>query len=140
MNEARYKKKIKNEINHDKRRDLSVELNHINAENFINGFKGMKLKQNELPVFDKTANNFKNNIILTQDTQNTNTTNTFLERNKGINNQNLTINMENNCQIETKENDSTNFKTDQSKILKTDDIYQDQVNSLKNAPFKFKHK
>jgi hypothetical protein len=140
LNEARYKKKIKNEINHDKRRDLSVELNHINAENFINGFKGMKLKQNELPVFDKTANNFKNNIILTQDTQNTNTTNTFLERNKGINNQNLTINMENNCQIETKENDSTNFKTDQSKILKTDDIYQDLVNSLKNAPFKFKHK
>ena len=141
LNEARYRKKLKNEINHDKRRDLSVELNHINAENFINGFKGMKLKQNELPVFDKTANNFKNNIILTQDTQNTNTTNTFMERNnKGINNQNLTINMENNCQIETKENDSTNFKTDQSKILKTDDIYQDLVNSLKNAPFKFKHK
>ena len=140
LNEARYEKKIKNEINHDKRRDLSVELNHINAENFINGFKGMKLKQNELPVFDKTANNFKNNIVLTQDTQNTNTTNTFMERNKGINNQNLTINMENNCQIETKENDSTNFKTDQSKILKTDDIYQDLVNSLKNAPFKFKHK
>ena len=24
--------------------------------------------------------------------------------------------------------------------LKTDDIYQDLVNSLKNAPFKFKHK
>ena len=39
-----------------------------------------------------------------------------------------------------KEGDSTNFKTDQSKILKTDDIYQDLVNSLKNAPFKFKHK
>ena len=25
-------------------------------------------------------------------------------------------------------------------ILKTDDIYQDLINSLKNAPFKFKHK
>jgi len=141
LNEARYKKKIENEITHGKRRDLSVELNHINAENFINGFKGMKLKQNELVIFDNTANNLKNNIIFTQDTQNTNTTNTFMERNnKGVNNQNLTINMENNCQIETKENDSTNFKTDQSKILKTDDIYQDLVNSLKNAPFKFKHK
>ena len=140
LNEARYEKKIKNEINHEKRRDLSMELNHINAENFINGFKGMKLKQNELLLFDNTAHNFKNNIILTQDTQNTNTTNTFMERNKGINTQNLTINMENNCQIETKENDSTNFKTDQSKILKTDDVFQDLVNSLKKAPFKFKHK
>ena len=138
LNEARYEKKMKNEINHEKRKDLSVELNHINAENFINGFKGMKLKQIEL--LENTANNFKNNFILTQDTQNTNTTNVFIERNKGINTQNLTINMENNCQIETKENDSTNFKTDQSKILKTDDIYQDLVNSLKNAPFKFKHK
>ena len=138
LNEARYEKKIKNEINNLKRKDLSVELNHINAENFINGFKGMKLKQIEL--LENTANNFKNNIILTQDTQNTNTTNVYIERNKGINKQNLTINMENNCQIETKENDSTNFKTDQSKILKTDDIYQDLVNSLKNAPFKFKHK
>ena len=138
LNEARYEKKMKNEINHEKRKDLSVELNHINAENFINGFKGMKLKQIEL--LENTANNFKNNFILTQDTQNTNTTNVYIERNKGINTQNLTINMENNCQIETKENDSTNFKTDQSKILKTDDIYQDLVNSLKNAPFKFKHK
>ena len=140
LNEARYEKKIKNELGHEKKKDLSVEINHINAENFINGFKGMRLKQNELLLFDHTANNFKNNIVLTQDTQNTNTTNTFMERNKGINTQNLTVNMENNCQIETKENDSTNFKTDQSKILKTDDIYQDLVNSLKNAPFKFKHK
>ena len=140
LNEARYEKKIKNELGHEKKKDLSVEINHINAENFINGFKGMRLKQNELLLFDHTANNFKNNIVLTQDTQNTNTTNTFMERNKGINTQNLTVNMENNCQIETKENDSTNFKTDQSKILKTDDIYRDLVNSLKNAPFKFKHK
>ena len=139
LNEARYEKKIKNEIsNHEKRRDLSAELNHINAENFINGFKGLKLKQIEL--LENTANNLKNNIVLTQDTQGTNTTNAYIERNKGINTQNLTINMENNCQIETKEGDSTNFKTDQSKILKTDDIYQDLVNSLKNAPFKFKHK
>ena len=139
LNEARYEKKIKNEIsNHEKRRDLSAELNHINAENFINGFKGLKLKQIEL--LENTANNLKNNIVLTQDTQGTNTTNVYIERNKGINTQNLTINMDNNCQIETKEGDSTNFKTDQSKILKTDDIYQDLVNSLKNAPFKFKHK
>ena len=139
LNEARYEKKIKNEIsNHEKRRDLSAELNHINAENFINGFKGLKLKQIEL--LENTANNLKNNIVLTQDTQGTNTTNAYIERNKGINTQNLTINMDNNCQIETKEGDSTNFKTDQSKILKTDDIYQDLVNSLKNAPFKFKHK
>ena len=127
LNEARYEKKIKNEIsNHEKRRDLSAELNHINAENFINGFKGLKLKQIEL--LENTANNLKNNIVLTQDTQGTNTTNAYIERNKGINTQNLTINMENNCQIETKEGDSTNFKTDQSKILKTDDIYQDLVN------------
>ena len=139
LNEARYEKKIKNEIsNHEKRRDLSAELNHINAENFINGFKGLKLKQIEL--LENTANNLKNNIVLIQDTQGTNTTNAYIERNKGINTQNLTINMDNNCQIETKEGDSTNFKTDQSKILKTDDIYQDLVNSLKNAPFKFKHK
>ena len=139
LNEARYEKKIKNEIsNHEKRRDLSAELNHINAENFINCFKGLKLKQIEL--LENTANNLKNNIVLTQDTQGTNTTNAYIERNKGINTQNLTINMDNNCQIETKEGDSTNFKTDQSKILKTDDIYQDLVNSLKNAPFKFKHK
>ena len=139
LNEARYEKKIKNEIsNHEKRRDLSAELNHINAENFINGFKGLKLKQIEL--LENTANNLKNNIVLAQDTQGTNTTNAYIERNKGINTQNLTINMDNNCQIETKEGDSTNFKTDQSKILKTDDIYQDLVNSLKNAPFKFKHK
>ena len=139
LNEARYEKKIKNEIsNHEKRRDLSAELNHINAENFINGFKGLKLKQIEL--LENTANNLKNNIVLTQDTQGTNTTNAYIERNKGINTQNLTINMDNNCQIETKEGDSTNFKTDQSKILKTDDIYQDLVNTLKNAPFKFKHK
>jgi hypothetical protein len=140
LNEARYEKKLKNEINSEKRRDLSLELNHINAENFINRFKDIKCKPNELPLFDKTANNLKNNILLTQETQITNTTNTHMERNKGLNNQNLTVNMENNCQIETKENDSTNFKTDQSKILKTDDIYQDLVNSLKNAPFKFKHK
>ena len=140
LKEARYEKKLKNGANIEKRRDLSIELNHINAENFINRFKGLKCEQSELPLVDKTANNLKNNIMLTQDTQITNTTNTRMERNKGINNQNLTVNMENNCQIETKENDSTNFKTDQSKILKTDDIYQDLVNSLKNAPFKFKHK
>ena len=137
LNEARYEKKIKNEINNEKRKDLSVELNHINAEKFINGFKGISLKQIEM--IENTIN--KNNMIITQETQNTNTTNNYLERNnKAINKQNLTINMENNCQIETKDNDSTNFKTDQSKILKTDDIYQDLVNSLKNAPFKFKHK
>ena len=137
LNEARYEKKIKNEMNNEKRKDLSVELNHINAEKFINGFKGISLKQIEM--IENAIN--KNNMIITQDTQNTNTTNNYMERNnKGINTQNLTINMENNCQIETKDNDSTNFKTDQSKILKTDDIYQDLVNSLKNAPFKFKHK
>ena len=140
LNEARYEKKIKNEINNEKRKDLSVELNHIKAEKFINGFKAISYKQIEL-IENITNKNKNNNIIITQDTQNTNATNNFMERNgKGINNQNLTINMENNCQIETKENDSTNFKTDQSKILKTDDIYQDLVNSLKNAPFKFKHK
>ena len=140
LNEARYEKKIKNEKT-DKRRDFSLELNHANAQNFINSFKGMKLmKNNNLELLENTAN-FKNNIAFTQDTQNTNTTNAYMERNKNnINTQNLTINMENNCQIETKENDSTNFKTDQSKILKTDDIYQDLINSLKNAPFKFKHK
>ena len=140
LNEARYEKKIKNEINNEKRKDLSVELNHIKAEKFINGFKAISYKQIEL-IENITNKHKNNNIIITQDTQNTNATNIFMERNnKGINNQNLTINMENNCQIETKENDSTNFKTDQSKILKTDDIYQDLVNSLKNAPFKFKHK
>ena len=133
LNEARYEKKIKNEINNEKRKDISVELNHINAEKFINGFKGISMKQIEM--IEKTIN--KNNMIITQETQNTNATNVYLDKNK---NNNLTINMENNCRIETKDNDSTNFKTDQSKILKTDDIYQDLVNSLKNAPFKFKHK
>ena len=125
LNEARYEKKIKNEINNEKRKDLSVELNHINAEKFINGFKGISMKQIEL--IENEIN--KNNMIIMHETNN-----------KGINKQNLTINMENNFHIETKDNDSTNFKTDQSKILKTDDIYQDLVNSLKNAQFKFKHK
>ena len=133
LNEARYEKKIKNEINNEKRKDISVELNHINAEKFINGFKGISMKQIEM--IEKTIN--KNNMIITQETQNTNATNVYLDKNK---NNNLTINMENSCRIETRDNDSTNFKTDQSKILKTDDIYQDLVNSLKNAPFKFKHK
>ena len=92
----------------------------------------------QIEMIENTIN--KNNMIITEETQNTNVTNVIERNNKGINKQNLTINMENNCRIETKDNDSTNFKTDQSKILKTDDIYQDLVNSLKNAPFKFKHK
>ena len=77
----------------------------------------------QIEMIEKTIN--KNNMIITQETQNTNATNVYLDKNK---NNNLTINMENNCRIETKDNDSTNFKTDQSKILKTDDIYQDLVN------------
>ena len=35
-------------MNNEKRKDLSVELNHINAEKFINGFKGISLKQIEM--------------------------------------------------------------------------------------------
>ena len=147
LNEARYEKKIKNEKN-EKQRDLSVELNHANAEYFINSFKGMNIKQNTNEYLENIS---KNNNIYTQDSQNIsniNIKNNLKDKNK-INNQNKSINMDGNCQIETKENDTTNFKTDQSKIfktdqskiLKTDDIYQDLVNSLKNAPYnKFKHK
>ena len=43
LNEARYEKKIKNE-KAEKKRDLSVEYNHANAECFINSFKGMNIK------------------------------------------------------------------------------------------------
>ena len=156
LNEARYEKKMKNE-RLEKQRDLSVELNHANAEYFINSFKGMNLKQNNNNIENtekNNSNNFKaNNIIYTQDSQvmsNINEMINMKEKNKAnINNQNKSINMDANCQIETKENDTTNFKTDQSKvfktdqskILKTDDINQDLVNSFKNAPLsKFKHK
>ena len=113
----------------DKKRDLSVELNHIQAEYFINSFKGMKLKMSK-------------NSLYTQGNQNINIINNInnATNNKNINNQNCTINMDINGQIETKGNDTTNFKTDQSKILKTDDIYQDLVNSLRNVNFKFKPK
>ena len=154
LNEARYEKKMKNEKNNEKQRDLSVELNHANAEYFINSFKGMQLNQNNNEYLEKSnSNNFKVNNILTQDSQimnNINIINNLKDKNKNnINNQNKSINMDIKCQIETKENDTTNFKTDQSKIfktdqskiLKTDDIYQDLVNSLKNGPFnKYKHK
>ena len=39
----------------ERQRDLSVELNHANAEYFNNSFKGMDLKQN---------NNKNNNIAI----------------------------------------------------------------------------
>ena len=71
LNEARYEKKIKNEINNEKRKDLSVELNHIKAEKFINGFKAISYKQIEL-IENITNKHKNNNIIITQDTQNTN--------------------------------------------------------------------
>ena len=114
----------------------------------------MQLNQNNNEYLEKSnSNNFKVNNILTQDSQimnNINIINNLKDKNKNnINNQNKSINMDIKCQIETKENDTTNFKTDQSKIfktdqskiLKTDDIYQDLVNSLKNGPFnKYKHK
>ena len=137
LNEARYEKKIKNEKS-EKQRDLSVELNHANAELFINSFKGMKLKQNNNEYFENTNSNFfKKNKIYTQNSQNMGSImNTMIEKNK---NQNSTINIDGN-QIETKENESTNIKTDQTKILKTEDMYQDLVNSLRTIPFKFKHK
>ena len=129
LNEARFEKKIKNEKT-DKNRDLSVELNHIQAEYFINSFKGLKLKMSKNNLY--TQGNQNINII--------NNINSAINSNKNINNQNSTINMDINGQIETKGNDTTNFKTDQSKILKTDDIHQDLINSLRNANFKFKQK
>ena len=139
LNEARYEKKIKNE-KLEKKRDLSVELNHAHAEYFINSFKRMKLKQVGYEFSDSTnSNNYKSKNLLTQESQNIkniNNLNNLLDKNKNnINNQNVSINMEANCQIETKENDTTNFKTDQSKILKTDDVYQDLINSIRNVPF-----
>ena len=137
LNEARYEKKIKTEKD-DKLRDLSIELNHANAENFINSFKGMKIKQNNIEYLKNESNNFKNNNIYIEDNENINNLNinNYIDKNKSnsINNQNLSINMDGKCQIETKENDSTNFKTDQSKILKTDDFFQELINSIKNAP------
>ena len=128
LNEARFEKKLKKE-KIDKKRDISVELNHIHAEYFINNFKWMKVKMS------------KNNIH-TQGNENINNVNNvnIVNNIKNINNQNSTINMEVNCQIETKGNDTTNFKTDQSKILKTDDLNQDLINSIRNVNFKFKHK
>ena len=151
--EARYEKKMKNE-KMEKQSDLSVEINHANAEYFINSFKGMKFNQNNNENLEKNiSNNYKLTNINTQDSQtmnNINIINNLKDKNKNnINTQNKSINMDANCQIETKENDTTNFKTDQSKIfktdqskiLKTDDMYQDFVNSLKYAPFnRFKNK
>ena len=98
----------------------------------------MKLKQNNNEYFENTNSNFfKKNKIYTQNSQNMGSImNTMIEKNK---NQNSTINIDGN-QIETKENESTNIKTDQTKILKTEDMYQDLVNSLRTIPFKFKHK
>ena len=144
LNEARYEKKLRNEKS-EKHRDLSMELNHANAEYFINSFKGMNIKSKNECIENINSNQFRNNNIYTQESQNINyiNLNRIAEKNKlsNIDNQNLTIYMDGNCQIETKENDSTNIKTDQSKILKTDDIYQDLVNSLRNGPYnRFKHK
>ena len=151
LKEARYEKKMKNEKNEKQR--ISAELSHANAEYFINSFKGMNTKQNNINEYLEKSNSHisKINNIYTQDSQNLsniNIKNNLKDKNK-INNQNNSINMDVNCQIDTKENDVTNFKTDQSKIfktdqskiLKTDDIYPDIVNSLKNAPFnKLKNK
>ena len=144
LNEARYEKKMMKNEKIEKQRDLSMEINHAHAEYFINSFKGMKINQNTNEYFEKSnSNNFKVNNINTQDSQtmnNINIINNLKDKSK-INNQNKSINMDANFQIETKENDTTNFKTDQSKILKTDDMYQDLVNSLKYAPFnRFKNK
>jgi hypothetical protein len=138
LNEARYEKKIKNE-KAEKQRDLSVEANHAYAEYFINSFKGMNLKINKTPnYFENTSPNFfQKNKIITENSQNMgNIINNEIEKKDK---QNSTINMDGNP-FETKENESTNIKTDQTKILKTEDIYQDLVNSMKNNPFKFKHK
>ena len=138
LNEARYEKKIKNE-KAEKQRDLSVEANHAYAEYFINSFKGMNLKINKNPnYFENTSPNFfQKNKIITENSQNMgNIINNEIEKKDK---QNSTINMDGNP-FETKENESTNIKTDQTKILKTEDIYQDLVNSMKNNPFKFKHK
>ena len=144
LNEARYEKKLRNEKS-EKHRDLSAELNHANAEYFINSFKGMNVKGKNESIENINSNQYRNNNIYTQESQNINymNLNKITEKNKlsNIDNQNLTIYMDGNCQIETKENDSTNIKTDQSKILRTDDIYQDLVNSLRNGPYnRFKHK
>ena len=52
---------------------------------------------------------------------------------KKINKNNTTVNLDNrNCQVETKENDMTDYKTNQSKILKTDDFVNDLVKLNKN--------
>lgn len=141
LNEARYEKKIKNE-KAEKKRDLSVEYNHANAECFINSFKGMNLKQNNnnnnIYIKEYLENDSKNNNILTKESQNLSNININdnLNKNKNcsFNNQNTTVCLDGNYQVETKGNDSTNFKTDQSKILKTEDLYLDLVNSIKNAP------
>ena len=111
LNEARYEKKMKNE-RLEKQRDLSVELNHANAELFINSFKGMNLKQNNNNNIENSekniSNNFKvNNIIYTQDSQAMSNINTIINMKEkiksNINSQNKSINMDANCQIETKE-------------------------------------
>jgi hypothetical protein len=138
LNEARYEKKIKNE-KAEKKRDLSVEYNHANAECFINSFKGMNLKQNNnnnINIKECLENDNKNNNIIIKESQNISNININdnLNKNNSFNNQNTTVCMDGNYQVETKGNDSTNFKTDQSKILKTEDLYLDLVNSLKNAP------
>ena len=83
------------------------------------------------------------NTIYTQGNQNIFNINNKMSNainNKNINYQNCSINMDINAQIETKGSETTNFKTDQSKILKTDDMYQDLLNSLRNANFKFQIK
>jgi len=135
LNEARYEKKIKNE-KAEKKRDLSVEFNHANAECFIKSFKGMNLKQNNNNINLKEC--LENNNIVTKESQNISNINIndYLNKDKNcsFNNQNTTVCMDGNYQVETKGNDSTNFKTDQSKILKTEDLYLSLVNSLKNAP------
>jgi hypothetical protein len=139
LNEARYEKKIKNE-KAEKKRVLSVEYNHANAEYFIKSFKGMNFKQNNNNIIIKEYldNDSKNNNILKKESQNLSNINIndYLNKNKdsSFNNQNTTVCLDENYQVETKGNDSTNFKTDQSKILKTEDLYLDLVNSLKNAP------
>ena len=81
-------------------------------------------------------NDNKNNNIIIKESQNISNININdnLNKNNSFNNQNTTVCMDGNYQVETKGNDSTNFKTDQSKILKTEDLYLDLVNSLKNAP------
>ena len=105
LNEARYEKKLRNEKS-EKHRDLSMEINHANAEYFINSFKGMNIKGKNECLENINSNQYRNNNIYTQESQNIN----YINLNK-------------------------------IKILKTDDIYQDLVNSLKNGPYnRFKHK